>query len=556
MAGNTVHFGSGVFANLTSSSGGTVIAFSVPNVAPNAYVVYVTNINGQSNGKTFTVTATPQRPTCTLTASATSVPLGNTVNLKWTSTNSPGGTITDLGSVGPSGIQGVIPKGNGVTYVGTFAGASGTTPATCSVRVTVQSGSGTIGGSGYTPTVYDPGTNTYIPATYNPTTNTYTPQTYAPPTSGYTPTIYNPATNTYTPATYNPTTNTYTPTTNTTTNPPNSTPQPTPQGGYSSGLVSCGATPPGDAYLWFMDATECGLCNFGQLIQNIINYMLALAIPISVALFAYVGILYFGSAANPAGIEKAKGIFKTTFIGLAVAISAYLIVQVLLSALLDQSFLNLNNWKTLQCASNEDRPRSATVADIFAKWTTTTPPGGVAVGGTPGTFTGDINSAIPLICNLESQCGKNVGNNNGCNNAPVPACGPMQIQAPTACSTNPNFSTGCNADGTVKNQAQVAADLQNVQNSQTLAAQILTKNQNSPQCGGSLDCAIALYAQGASALVPSACCSSGQAYQCAYDCGAAASGSYQCDKNPVPACVPTKGSAYTYIQVIHANAKK
>jgi len=319
--------------------------------------------------RSTTPTSTPA-PTCTLTVSATSVPLGNTTNLRWSSTNSQGGAITSIGSVGPSGTQGVIPTGSGTTYVGTFTGTNGRT-ATCSVRITTVSGGGFI---------YDSSTNTY----YNPTTNT-TVQGSGSVTG-------------------------------------DAGAQSSGRGGVSltGGLVPCGATS-GDAgnSEIYMSATQCNLCSFGKLIQNLINYMLALAVPISVMLFAYVGVLYFGSAANPAGIEKAKGIFKTTLIGLAVAVSAFFIVSILLTTLLKPGVfsrdangnINWSGWagavtgQTNYCDSldnNRDlRPRDKTVSSIFAPWMTTPPSvtntsqisvgGGVPPAGGSPTNTVDVS---------------------------------------------------------------------------------------------------------------------------------------------------------------------
>ncbi|MDO8518498.1 MAG: hypothetical protein Q7S26_04395, partial [bacterium] len=126
-------------------------------------------------------------PTCTLKASAYSITLGNTVNLTWTSTNAISGTITDLDSVALSGTQGVIPTGNGKTYVAVFTSSSGTT-ATCSVRVTTN-GSGT--GGIYTPSTYDSTTNTFTPGTYT-CTGIFTPGTYNPNTKAYVPSTYTP----------------------------------------------------------------------------------------------------------------------------------------------------------------------------------------------------------------------------------------------------------------------------------------------------------------------------------------------------------------------------
>src|SRR3989344_7652010 len=114
-------------------------------------------------------TTTPQvwRPVCTINASSQSVRLGGTVNLTWSSQYATAGTITSLGSVALYGSQGVIPTGEGTTYVGTFTGPGGT--GTCSVRVSIilnDGGGGDIDTSGGGGTI-DASGNINTPGTLN-----------------------------------------------------------------------------------------------------------------------------------------------------------------------------------------------------------------------------------------------------------------------------------------------------------------------------------------------------------------------------------------------------
>jgi peptidoglycan/xylan/chitin deacetylase (PgdA/CDA1 family) len=79
-------------------------------------------------------TAPPPAPTCTLTASPTSIQAGQSSTLAWTSQNASTTSITGLGSVAVSGSASVSPTAT-TTYTGTFAGAGGTT--TCAAIVDV-----------------------------------------------------------------------------------------------------------------------------------------------------------------------------------------------------------------------------------------------------------------------------------------------------------------------------------------------------------------------------------------------------------------------------------
>ena len=320
---------------------------------------------------------------------------------------------------------------------------------------------------------------------------------------------------------------------------------------FAAGLVPCGIPVQGATGMnYSLQATSCNLCSFGTLIQNLINYLLILAVPISIALFAWAGILYFTSVQNPKQIGTAKRLFKSVFIGFALALASWLIIQTILTGLLDPTFLG-GRWNVLSCSdsSNANRPRQNTIDQIFSVVPAGVP-GSIQVGVNPLWVAGPVNDVVQQICQLESGCGRNVDNGNGTGCNAYGACGPMQILPATACGTNPGFSAGCSPTGAVINQAQVAADLQNIPNSQALASQILTSVQTSPRCNGSMECAIAFYAQGAAALNPSACCVGGPAYQCPFDCGTTAARSYQCDVNPVQACVPARGAAYSYIQQV------
>ena len=166
------------------------------------------------------------------------------------------------------------------------------------------------------------------------------------------------------------------------------------QGG---GLVSCGNS--SNPIL----ATMCNLCDIGTLIQNIINFLILLSIPLSAGLFAWAGILYFTAQGGSESIDKAHRIFKSVFIGFVMVVMAYFIVQTLLSAILDQqNFFTSGSWSNLQCAdpshnpSNADynpqnpdaRPRTSSISQLFSAITTMG--GSITTGGTGGVISGRV----------------------------------------------------------------------------------------------------------------------------------------------------------------------
>lgn len=78
-------------------------------------------------------------------------------------------------------------------------------------------------------------------------------------------------------------------------------------------------------------------CNFGffiTLIKNVINFLIfKLAVPLAAISFAVAGVMILTAGDNTGQVEKAKEIFWNVVIGLIVALSAWLIVIAILTAL-------------------------------------------------------------------------------------------------------------------------------------------------------------------------------------------------------------------------------
>ncbi len=255
--------------------------------------------------------------------------------VRWNSINATAATITHIGSVGLSGTVNVLPSSASKTvFTGTFSGPGGTVD--CSGTVVVTSGSGSSGSTGSggsnTGTTETTGSSYTTGAPYTVTSYTVNPSSFAS----------NPTYSSFT----------QTPGTVTTGNTSNS------NNSGSGQLVPCGFGASTD------NATSCTICSLGQLIQNIINFLIMVSIPLSAIIFAYAGLLYFTAAMNPSRAKKAKEIFVSVFIGFAFAMAGYLIVQTLLNALLNSNFKSGGwSWQSLQCAGN--RPRHNQVPDIF-----------------------------------------------------------------------------------------------------------------------------------------------------------------------------------------------
>lgn len=293
-----------------TTSGGTIFLVSAvmaSNLTPYAGQSFELNITGVTSdavstsgvlpvyGAQFLIATGVAKPTCSISASTGTYRVGQTVNVSWRSSNATGGTITGIGNVGPSGLQGILPGGQSQTLVGTFTGPGGT--GTCSLTLTLTSSTGgTISGSD---TVSEPG-------------RLGTPgggETVTPGVgSGVTSNV----------------------------SVPNSGPKP------ASNIIPC-------------TGLDCRPCDLAALAQNFINYLIGLTIPLAAVMFAWAGILYFTSATNEANITKAKAVFKVVLWGFLIAIGAYIAIQLLLRTLLGNEY---KNWNSIQCVDNSLRPGS------------------------------------------------------------------------------------------------------------------------------------------------------------------------------------------------------
>lgn len=136
-----------------------------------------------------------------------------------------------------------------------------------------------------------------------------------------------------------------------------------------SGLVPCGTAIFNGSYNagYYLQATNCNLCYFAQLIQNIVNFLVMITIPLSVAMFAWAGITYFTAVGNPKKISRAHKIFSSVFIGFGIALSGWVFVQVALQAVTrsdysPSSFFNLSACEQL----NGARPRDTTLGAVLS----------------------------------------------------------------------------------------------------------------------------------------------------------------------------------------------
>jgi len=99
-------------------------------------------------------------------------------------------------------------------------------------------------------------------------------------------------------------------------------------GSVEPGLVPCAGA-------------DCTFDDLLKLVNKVIDFLIRIAIPIAMILFAYAGFLYVTAAGNTSQINKAHNVFKDVFIGFLIVLSAWLIVNTIVEPLISDDFSTL-----------------------------------------------------------------------------------------------------------------------------------------------------------------------------------------------------------------------
>lgn len=89
----------------------------------------------------------------------------------------------------------------------------------------------------------------------------------------------------------------------------------------------------------------CGYCHIVPLVQNIIKFVIYLAVVVATLMFVYAGFMYLTAGGSPDKIKSAHKIFWNVFIGLIFVLVAWLIIELVLVTFTDKGF---GFWSTLE----------------------------------------------------------------------------------------------------------------------------------------------------------------------------------------------------------------
>jgi hypothetical protein len=106
-------------------------------------------------------------------------------------------------------------------------------------------------------------------------------------------------------------------------------------------------------------------------------------------MFAWAGILYFTSAANPIGIDRAKAVFGVVFWGILIVITGWLIIQTVMRVVLTPTAYQ--KWNKIECVDANLRRTNENARGLFGFLNTGNVPL-VTTGGDPSPTTGGVDT--------------------------------------------------------------------------------------------------------------------------------------------------------------------
>lgn len=155
-------------------------------------------------------------------------------------------------------------------------------------------------------------------------------------------------------------------------------------------------------------ACPCGFGGVLQIIQNLMNFGIGIAIIFATIIIAWGGFLYIMSSANPESRSKANKMLINAAIGLLVVLSAWLIVDFVMKSLYDGETSKFGPWNTIIGTSGDICiEKNKNVRGLYEPGVSATPgrggPSGTGVAGTSGCPTCVALSSKGLSCTTPAQ---------------------------------------------------------------------------------------------------------------------------------------------------------
>lgn len=101
--------------------------------------------------------------------------------------------------------------------------------------------------------------------------------------------------------------------------------------------------------------TGCTFCNLMQLGENILDFLIGLAIPVSVGFIAWGGIILITAGGSERKVSEGRRIVTGAITGLVIVLCSWLILSTLLQIIAGQEWYK--PWKKIECLSSQKLAR-------------------------------------------------------------------------------------------------------------------------------------------------------------------------------------------------------
>ncbi len=190
----------------------------------------------------------------------------------------------------------------------------------------------------------------------------------------------------------------------------------------AQGLVpACPVGEPGCAEAYAPD--NYGVCELVQLSNNIVRFLIGLIAVLGALIMVYAGYLLVSSRGNVSQMERAKQMFSNILIGIVIMLSAFLVVNTVMSILVGSN-TSLLNWNNIDCGYARDAGTSNVTFDPITTHTnrilsdaeyavilssvssvSLASAAGACTDGNIARIWGNLSSQANCIITQESSCG-------------------------------------------------------------------------------------------------------------------------------------------------------
>lgn len=124
---------------------------------------------------------------------------------------------------------------------------------------------------------------------------------------------------------------------------------------------------------------SCRACDLVSLINNVIKFLIVIGSLVGTLACMYAGFLLVTGGDNQSTRAKAKGMFTGVVVGIAIMMSGYVIVDLMIKSLVDPAYFAGKQWWDIECISNA--PVITPAALEQAEVTTRDVPASASTGG-------------------------------------------------------------------------------------------------------------------------------------------------------------------------------